>query len=108
MKSPDALVRGGADESLPERSRRGVRPYTITLFLPRSRDCFSRLAVGGSAAFGFALVPELPTFGQGKLQLHSAVLEVHADGNQSKTLLLGLADQFADLFSVDQQFPGPQ
>ena len=47
-------------------------------------------------------------FGQGEFNFHSAVLEVHPGGDEGEALLLGLADELANFFFVDQQLAGAQ
>src|ERR1700730_6273481 len=71
-------------------------------------DGISGLAVSRAAAIGFALVPQLFSLGQGKFNLHSAVFEVHASGNESQSLLLGFADEPANFLLVDKQLAGAQ
>src|ERR1700730_3269165 len=68
-------------------------------------DGFSGLAVSRAAALGFALVPQLFSLGQGKFNLHSAVFEVHASGNESQSLLLGFADELLDISMIDPGAP---
>src|SRR5580704_9953391 len=74
----------------------------------RTVDGFSRFFVRRASALGFALVPQLLAFGQREFDFYSAVLEVHPGGNESQTLLLGLADQLADFFLVYQQLASAQ
>ena len=76
--------------------------------LSAAANGFPGFFVGGTAALGFALIPELFTFGEGKFYFHSAVLEVHSRRNQRKSLLLGLSDQLANLFGVGKQFSSAQ
>ena len=78
------------------------------LLLPASADGVSGFFIGCSTAFGFALVPQLLAFGQRQLNFHFTVLEVHADGDQRESFLLGLADQLADFFFVHKQLAGAQ
>ena len=66
------------------------------------------LFVGSAPAFGFALIPQLFSFGECEFHFHPAVLEVHARGNKGKSLLLGLTDQLADFVFMDQQFARTQ
>src|SRR4029077_1355782 len=81
-----------------------ARSFPIDLVsFTRSGDGFSSLFVGRPPAFSFALVPELLAFGQSQLDLHPAVLEVHPGGNQSKSLLLSLADQLPYFLFMHQQ-----
>ncbi len=77
------------------------------LLLPAS-DGFPRFFVRGPAAFGFAFVPELFSFGQRQFNFYFAILEVHSDGNQRQPFLLGFADQLADFFFVHEQLAGAQ
>jgi len=74
----------------------------------RARDRFARLAVGSSAAFGFALVPELLAFGEGDLALHASVLEIETCGDERVSFLLRLPDQLAQLLFVDEELPGAE
>ena len=74
----------------------------------RARDCFSRFAVGRAAAFGLALVPQLLAFGEREFDFHPAIFEVQAGGNQSQSLLLGLADKLPNFLLMDQQLAGAQ
>ena len=55
-------------------------------------DGFSGFAVGGAAAFGFAFVPKLLAFSEGEFHFYPAVFEVQAGRDESKPLLLRLAD----------------
>ena len=55
-------------------------------------NCFAGFAIGGATAFGFALVPELFSFGQSQFHFHAAVLEVHASRYQGEAALLGFSD----------------
>src|SRR6266496_6401056 len=97
----------------------GTRPYVFSLGqsirteramsrLSRPRDRFFCFFIRRAATFGFALIPELFTLGECKFYFHSTVFEVHAGRDQSQSLLLGLTDQLADLFLVDEEFPCPQ
>src|SRR5690242_20955771 len=65
-------------------------------------------AVGGAAAFGFALVPELLAFRQRKFNFYPAIFEVQTGWNEGESLLLGLADKLPNLFLMDQEFAGAQ
>ena len=47
------------------RDKAGAPAIIFWLLLPAAGDGFSGFFVGGAAAFGFALVPELLAFGQG-------------------------------------------
>ena len=76
--------------------------------LSRPRNRLSGLFLGGTATLGFALIPQLFTFGECKLQFRSTVLKVHSGGNEGETLLLGFANQLSDFFLVDQQLPRAQ
>jgi hypothetical protein len=62
--------------------------------------------VGGAAALGFALVPELFALGDGDLNLDTAILEVHPRGDDGEALLLDGGVEFEDLGVVDQEFAG--
>ena len=78
------------------------------LGFPASADGISGFFVGGAAAFGFAFIPELFAFGQGQFDFYFAILEIHADGDQRQSLLLGFADQLADFFFVHEQLAGAE
>ncbi len=77
------------------------------LLLPAS-DCFPSFFVGRPSPLGFAFIPELLAFGEGQFNFYFAVLEVHADGDQRQSLLLGFADQLADFFFVHEQLAGAE
>src|SRR5580765_3800903 len=100
--------------SLPYNASRGYckRPRTLTTAESSSRfpacHCFPCFLVRRATPLRLPLVPQLLAFGQSKFDLHSAVLEVHANGYQGEPLRLGLADQLANLFFMHQQLAGPQ
>src|SRR5581483_2109848 len=73
-----------------------------------ARDGFAGFAIGGAAALGFALVPELLAAGEGHFHFHPAVLKVHACGDEREAALLGFADQLAEFLGVDQELAGAQ
>jgi hypothetical protein len=78
------------------------------LGLPTSADRFSRFFIRRPPSFGLALVPELLAFGQSQFHLDPAVLKVQPRRDQGQALLLGLADQLANLFAMHQQLAGAQ
>src|SRR5579859_1501525 len=78
------------------------------LVFSSTRDCGPRLGVCGFAALGFALVPELLAAGQGQLALGFSIPEINARRDEGQPLLLGFADQLAQLFLMDEQFAGAQ
>src|SRR5450755_2911601 len=84
------------------------QPGRLSLRSPAPGDRLAGFLVGSAAALGFAFIPLLFALGQGKLNFDFSVLEVHASGNQGQALLLGLADELANFFFVDQQFSGAQ
>src|SRR4029077_3811483 len=75
---------------------------------PAPCHSFPGFFVRRATPFSLALVPKLLAFRQRQLDLDSTVLEVHANWYQGQPLLLGLADQLADLFAMHQQLAGPQ
>src|SRR5579864_482364 len=81
----------------PWRVRRTSTSFT------RARNGFAGFAIGGAAAFGFALVPQLFATGERYFHFHFAVLEIDSRRYQGEPTLLGLADQFADFFPVHEQ-----
>src|SRR3989442_11248259 len=86
-----------------------IRQISVSLTpFSSPRNSFARLPIGGFAALGLALVPELLAFGQGKFELYSAVLKIHAGGDEGEPALLRLANQLADFLPVHQQLAGAQ
>src|SRR5215469_17743546 len=81
---------------------------TAVLPLAAARDGFPGFLVGGAAALGFALVPELLALGKGQFYFHFAVFEIHAGGDQGEAALLGFPDQLADFVLVNEEFSGAQ
>src|ERR1035438_3393604 len=79
-----------------------------SLSFPAAVDRFPSFLIGRAPPVGLALVPELLALGQSQFHLDSPVLEVQPRGDQGETLLLGLANQLADLFAMHQQFAGTQ
>src|SRR5579871_2355825 len=80
------------------------------ILLSVSAPCY-RLAgflVGGATTLGFAFIPELLAFSQGKFNFYFTVLEIHPCRDQRQALLLSLADQPADFFSVHEKLPRTQ
>ena len=74
------------------------------LLFSRSRNGLAGFLVCGSAAFGFAFVPALFSFGQRNLAFDLAALEIHARGNQGIAFLQRLALELAQFVGMDQQF----
>src|SRR5215469_5097254 len=74
--------------------------------LPSPRNSLARFLVGGAAALGFALIPQLLTFRERKLHLYPAVFEVHPGGDKGQSFLLGLADQLSQFVFVNQKLAG--
>ncbi len=71
--------------------------------LERALDLPLRVPVRNHAA----LVGALATLGDRELDLHAAVLEVHADGNERQALLTHLPVERVDLLAVEQKLPVP-
>ena len=46
--------------------------------------------------------------GQREFNFHSAILEIQTGGDEGQALLLGLADELANLLFMDQQLAGAQ
>src|SRR6266852_8751973 len=86
-----------------------IRQISVSLSpFSSPRNSFARLPIGGFAALGLALVPELLAFGQGKFELYSAVFKIHAGGDEGEPALLRPANQLADFLPVHQQLAGAQ
>ena len=47
-------------------------------------------------------------FGEGEFDFDFAILEIHAGGDEGESLLLGLADELANFFLVNQKFAGAE
>src|SRR5438552_9278473 len=73
-----------------------------------ARNRCLRFGIRGFAAHGFAFIPELFAARQGQLAFCPSMLKVNARRDQGQPLLLGFADQLAQLVFMDQQFAGPQ
>jgi len=71
--------------------------------LVRPGNGFARFAIGSAAALGLALVPLLLAASQGEFDFDSAVLEVHARGDEGEPSLLRLAEKFANFLAVNEQ-----
>ena len=70
-----------------------IKSFGKALIPPSSPvDGFAGFFICGAATLGFPFVPELLAFGKCHLDFHPAIFEIHPGGNQSETLLLGLAD----------------
>src|SRR5271157_1199532 len=95
------LVRRSADGA-------GARLSTFLALFSSPGDGFAGFLVGGAAALGFTLVPLLLALGEGEFDFDSSVFEIHAGGDQGESLLLGLANEFANFFFVNQKFAGAQ
>src|ERR1700692_2814774 len=82
----------------------GIGNYKISASgFSAARYRVARFFIGGAAAFGFALIPELLALGNRQLQLDAAVLEVHPGGDEGLSLLLDGSVQFEKLGPVNQQ-----
>src|ERR1039458_4314721 len=88
-------------------SKQPTTHFRLPLF-STSGDGFAGFLVGGATALGLALVPELFALGQGEFDFDFAILEIHAGGDQSESLLLGLANELANFFFVKQKFAGAE
>ena len=93
------------EEIYADKSVRATQPLTR---FSSADDRFPGFAVGGAPTLGFAFVPELLAFSQGKLNLYATVLEIHAGRDQGQAALLGFADELANFFAVHEQLTGPQ
>jgi hypothetical protein len=71
-------------------------------------DGVSGFFVGGAAALGFSLIPELLAFGYCYFDLNAAILEVHPRGDYGKALLLDGGMQLENLGAVDQELAGAE
>src|SRR5262252_2140053 len=86
-----------------------LEPAPVRLSAPvTASDGLTSFAVGRAATLGLALVPLLLAASDRELEFDSAVFEVHACGDQRKSLLLCLSDQFADLFPMHKQLASAQ
>ena len=65
-------------------------------------------ALGGPAAFGFTLIPQLFALGQGNLTLDLTVFKVHTRWHQGVAFLLGFGLKFAQFVGADKQFAGTE
>jgi hypothetical protein len=79
-----------------------------TVLFAASGDGFPGFLIGGAAALGFALIPELLTLGECQFHFYFAVFEIHAGGDQGESALLGFTDQLADFVLVNEEFTGAQ
>src|SRR5262249_20412386 len=75
--------------------------------LPSFLDCCARFAVGLAALDRLALVVRLLAFCEADGDLHAPIFQVHADGHDGHAALGGLANQLADLLTVQQQLAPP-
>src|SRR5436305_635545 len=78
------------------------------LGLSRPHDSLTSFLVGGLAALGLALVPELLALGERDFTFYFPAAEVEAGGDERESLLLRLADELAQLFFMDEQLARAQ
>jgi len=84
------------------------RDAGATVLATAAGDCIAGLFIGGSAAFGLALIPQLFALGECEFYFHPAILEIHAGWDQGQPFLLSAPDQLPDFIFVHKQFAGAQ
>src|SRR6266480_1788555 len=87
----------------PDGAETGNYKSSLGSGFPAARNRIAGFLVGGAAALGFALVPELLALGDGQLHLDPAVLEIHPSGNKCEPLLLDGGMKLEKLGPMDEQ-----